>query len=1348
MANHGLNLMLRTIIIVTIGLFNTEQTLCCSALSRVLPAASYELQCFDRKYTPATELCCNGTVYQKRSDQDYKCCGNDIYSAETHKCCGTQRLLKDDPTLCCNGRTYTPTTHTCCSGNLMLKQPGYGCCGGNAIDLSTQTCCYTGRQWSPVSGVGKCCGPDKVYNPMTELCCVNGLQSSKHLVGSEAIEAGNMQCCGFNNTYNTVTEHCCQNTKIAKTNFSSCCGTGAFDESNQICCGGSSILPLTEGRTECCASWGSEGSTYTPYNPANENCCDGAVTPIGHGKCCNRDVPYDPNTASCCKNVLSENIPEVDDLQACCGNQSYLKTNQVCCNGMLHYWQQDMMCCGNDTYNTSTELCCGSDNTRIAKPTTTSKCCGQRSYDSATQTCCPVFKQVFNIAEGACCMLNDTHEEAYDPETQTCCQTSWNGAVHPVAHQQNKCCGSQLLTPNELCDSSNMIPVSKGDNDDNEVCWPINGRNGRPVTGNEIHVNTYNSVNKACTLDGSIIGKQPEEEFCGHSLYNTRTELCCGWQIFDKEDSYGQSRTCCEGGGEAYVPAQQSCFAGRVFNIPQAEAGACHGFAYATATHLCDINGVIRSKQEFQEKPELCGSPSTGRSSWIAYDPSVNACCNGILMVAGETCCFGQKFNTPNTALGQGKCCAGIAYDPNEHICCERKLILKSGRDMECCGPRAYDINNSNQICCGNVSLQSSPGGRSLYTCTNDIAHRADETVCENVVYGVTGGVCCGKQLLDVSTQVCCQNIIYNITDSKSDCCGNVPYNANDASKLCCDGSLHNHTPGAVCCGTSAIDSSTMQCCGNNDHRFAYSKGELFTNKWIFHCMVMSKQDLSTCKSQVDQSLDVNSFQIVKTVFSNQGTDPVCCNDGNYDSTQHTCCDGLLHKFVPNGICCGHSLIRDNTKELCCDGSVKTKTYGSDSVCCGQNIIDKRRYECCGGKLMSRNPWKQCCNSVILSSFQACDEIQQDESIQGELNITHTHLNVTTIPSPTSSDYFNITTITFNLTNPAYPTCNGVSYNPAIYGCCDGILYNISNEDCVPKSEVCGDQIYDNSSQGCCLEIVYDFQTHICCNETLHEKLTNTTRCCNTTAYDVSTDICCNNSVTDKSTYGACCGYIPYNQTTHICCNNTHIMTKTNPLQSETDICCSPNEVYDAISQACLPTLNDDNEVQTSPTNDETTWSSSTQPSIHPNNQNTKHGNTSSCPGCIKIGLNIAFISTKPPPPGVRFVGRPVVSNCSSPLERASELIDFYLLPVVRSQPTYLKDTGDTIRKIENLTLPQGIIVASLDVVLMFTSVPQDQAFRVTLETLANLDPFDNDPILPDMKYMAELLRLVLYRNF
>ena len=64
----------------------------------------------------------------------------------------------------------------------------------------------------------------------------------------------------------------------------------------------------------------------------------------------------------------------------------------------------------------------------------------------------------------------------------------------------------------------------------------------------------------------------------------------------------------------------------------------------------------------------------------------------------------------------------------------------------------------------------------------------------------------------------------------------------------------------------------------------------------------------------------------------------------------------------------------------------------------------------------------------------------------------------------------------------------------------------------------------------------------------------------------------------------------------------------------------------------------------------------------------------------------------------------------------------------------------------ENWNIPNDIL-ASFDVVSMLTSIPQDQAFQTTLETLANLDPFDYDPIIPDEKYMTELLRLVLYGN-
>ena len=90
----------------------------------------------------------------------------------------------------------------------------------------------------------------------------------------------------------------------------------------------------------------------------------------------------------------------------------------------------------------------------------------------------------------------------------------------------------------------------------------------------------------------------------------------------------------------------------------------------------------------------------------------------------------------------------------------------------------------------------------------------------------------------------------------------------------------------------------------------------------------------------------------------------------------------------------------------------------------------------------------------------------------------------------------------------------------------------------------------------------------------------------------------------------------------------------------------------------------------------------------------------------------------KIPTTGIHFVGRPVATNCSSPLERVSE--DFYLLPLVKFQPTYLKDTRDTIRKVGNIQLPPDIILASF-VISVYTSVlqlMQDQAILKTLENL------------------------------
>jgi len=111
------------------------------------------------------------------------------------------------------------------------------------------------------------------------------------------------------------------------------------------------------------------------------------------------------------------------------------------------------------------------------------------------------------------------------------------------------------------------------------------------------------------------------------------------------------------------------------------------------------------------------------------------------------------------------------------------------------------------------------------------------------------------------------------------------------------------------------------------------------------------------------------------------------------------------------------------------------------------------------------------------------------------------------------------------------------------------------------------------------------------------------------------------------------------------------------------------------------------------------------------------------------------------------FVGRPVTSHCGGPLNRISEFIDHFLLPEVQKSSTYLKDTADTIRKIEGLSLPDNTILASIDIVSMFTSIPQDEAYDVAMATLEKLNPFSYDPPMPSLKSMGKLLKLVLYRN-
>ena len=62
--------------------------------------------------------------------------------------------------------------------------------------------------------------------------------------------------------------------------------------------------------------------------------------------------------------------------------------------------------------------------------------------------------------------------------------------------------------------------------------------------------------------------------------------------------------------------------------------------------------------------------------------------------------------------------------------------------------------------------------------------------------------------------------------------------------------------------------------------------------------------------------------------------------------------------------------------------------------------------------------------------------------------------------------------------------------------------------------------------------------------------------------------------------------------------------------------------------------------------------------------------------------------------------GRPVISTCGTPTEKASEFLDHHLKPVMQSGWSYIKDSVDFLKKIKNVdNIPENAILVAADVV-------------------------------------------------
>ena len=106
--------------------------------------------------------------------------------------------------------------------------------------------------------------------------------------------------------------------------------------------------------------------------------------------------------------------------------------------------------------------------------------------------------------------------------------------------------------------------------------------------------------------------------------------------------------------------------------------------------------------------------------------------------------------------------------------------------------------------------------------------------------------------------------------------------------------------------------------------------------------------------------------------------------------------------------------------------------------------------------------------------------------------------------------------------------------------------------------------------------------------------------------------------------------------------------------------------------------------------------------------------------------------------------GRPVISNCGTATEKASEFLDSYLKPIMQESWSYIKDSGDFIQKIKSITnIPENSILVTADVVGLYPSIPHAEG----LNALKNVLDRRAQNLIPTEK-LLNFAEFVLKNNY
>ena len=110
----------------------------------------------------------------------------------------------------------------------------------------------------------------------------------------------------------------------------------------------------------------------------------------------------------------------------------------------------------------------------------------------------------------------------------------------------------------------------------------------------------------------------------------------------------------------------------------------------------------------------------------------------------------------------------------------------------------------------------------------------------------------------------------------------------------------------------------------------------------------------------------------------------------------------------------------------------------------------------------------------------------------------------------------------------------------------------------------------------------------------------------------------------------------------------------------------------------------------------------------------------------------------------VNAPGRPVISNCGTPTEKASEFLDHHLQAIIRSGLSYIKATNCLLQKLKNLKkVPDNAVLVNADAVGLYPSIPHNEGLEALKKQLNNF--YEKSIPTEDLVKMVEF---VLKNNY